>query len=737
MINNLIFITTILVASLAFSYAIDINIDPSKKIIIQDSSHIKIGGVLFPDQDPQWQSHLIAVCQNGNEESCHYDEILERLKSNAGIINRIHSEEDDGYEIEVNTLIINDLTSLISFHKDQLDMALENEADTHIILKEHYDRALGALLSCDYYHGQTWKLVTEEQIVRNADANEHAAFVYERNLISMGAFGVALHLSDLYERYYAVYDDSQENVDEVDEEMTAAKMRKGYSHSYRFLLSCELWCDESRSLLDTIDFEKIEKHNQYIGKTEWRESKYKQQLEQEHKSYVHVTNQSCANSNVHMGTLLLDIYSVGYTLTPEDMLSYNPIALSILLTESGYGVEQHEDYADGIVDMIKTDQKRLLRLAISKLNLGIATYNEFDSSSVKDEQYSDNRINVADSHQHLGMAYQYLGDYKTSISEWRTSLDIYRTVFNEYKSTSMDIVGMASVLDIIQSLITTSQQCCYALVTLGYYDEAREVYMLNLKFRRYLKDGTSIERSLVDHDAEVPFDQDEWNNPQYSNFLVPDTRKIDESINEHQRLLDDYHKTLANNPDRTYQEVSLDIDGLPIGTLSTSDSLYEGSLRSIIGSLYLAKNDARIAKVELEMAVSLLKKGMWDEPVHDMNGDEISLPLYLADVLLNLSYAQSAINQWYSSMASYEDALDIFEKELPQSKTPSDNKRDSGDKSMDPMHQEGDLVDARKVVPGTRIKLIDALQVKPGTGIKVENFDFKRNSTNNSIHNEL
>jgi len=156
------------------------------------------------------------------------------------------------------------------------------------------------------------------------------------------------------------------------------------------------------------------------------------------------------------------------------------------------------------------------------------------------------------------------------------------------------------------------------------------------------------------------------------------------------------------------------------------------------------KNDARIAKVELEMAVSLLKKGMrdedlrtWDEPVHDMNGDEISLPLYLADVLLNLSYAQSAINQWYSSMASYEDALDIFEKELPQSKTPSDNKRDSGDKSMDPMHQEGDLVDARKVVPGTRIKLIDALQVKPGTGIKVENFDFKRNSTNNSIHNEL
>jgi tetratricopeptide (TPR) repeat protein len=370
------------------------------------------------------------------------------------------------------------------------------------------------------------------------------------------------------------------------------------------------------------------------------------------------------------------------------------------------------------VDSIKEGQERLLLRIIEKIKTGLAMYEKLPV-----KEYGDNRINLADSRHHLGMAYQYLGDNKSAIEEWRSSLDIYREIFDEYSSplSSMDMVGISSVADIATSLITTSQQCGDALLMLGEYEETKEMYKFNLKLRRYLDDGTSIEQDLNrdGEDAEADFDESDWDNPQYGQFPSFATTVIDESIHQHNVLLNEYYAMLQNNPAGSYHEVAFDADGSQVSSIAASDKIYEGSLKAVIGSLYLSKNEVRAARDELELAVSMLRKGiedeasgMWDTPVMDVDGNEISIPLYLADALLNLSYAQSGMRQWQKSMASFEDAVDIFKNEIPEGESPFGYKNKGSEGSDEPLQRDG---------------LMERL--KSRFSITVENYDVKSNST--------
>ena len=136
--------------------------------------------------------------------------------------------------------------------------------------------------------------------------------------------------------------------------------------------------------------------------------------------------------------------------------------------------------------------------------------------------------------------------------------------------------------------------------------------------------------------------------------------------------------------------------------------------------MHLAKNNVRVARDELELAVSLLKKGiqdeesgMWDTPVKDVNGNEMLLSLYLADALFHLSYAQSGMSHWYSSMLSFGEALDFYEKELSEGESPFGRRNENGDgRARDHVQQRDGLVDRRK----------QKLE------IKLENYDLRSNN---------
>ena len=62
-------------------------------------------------------------------------------------------------------------------------------------MKLHYDRARGALLACENYHLVTWELLTNEE----KDAT-----------LPLSVLGVSLHVSDLCDRYYAIYHEIDE-----------------------------------------------------------------------------------------------------------------------------------------------------------------------------------------------------------------------------------------------------------------------------------------------------------------------------------------------------------------------------------------------------------------------------------------------------------------------------------------------------------------------------------------------
>jgi tetratricopeptide (TPR) repeat protein len=373
-----------------------------------------------------------------------------------------------------------------------------------------------------------------------------------------------------------------------------------------------------------------------------------------------------------------------------------------------------------MIESIKLDQQRLLHSIVERMKTGISIYEVLPTTD--GGEYEDDRINLAESRHHLGLAYQHLGDDDLALTEWKTSVHLYQTLFTEYTSPSYPM-DVESSLVVTQNLIMASQQCVDTLLTLAQYDESREFYRINLKMRRYLTYGTNIEEDLSDHndyDTEQDFDQDGWNNnPDYSQFSSLGMISIDDSLNEHQQLLDEYHKSLLHNPDGSYYDMSFDIDGSQMASISTSDRVYEGSLRSIIGALHLAKMNVRVARDELELAVTLLRKGIQDqesgmrEPTHDMNGNEISLPMYLAETLLNLSYAQSGMREWHSSMTSFEEALNIYVKELPRGESPFGRKEDGGRRSSDPTHQRDGWLET----------------LKQKLAIKVDNYVPEKNST--------
>lgn len=119
----------------------------------------------------------------------------------------------------------------------------------------------------------------------------------------------------------------------------------------------------------------------------------------------------------------------------------------------------------------------------------------------------------------------------------------------------------------------------------------------------------------------------------------------------------------------------LDIDGG--AAYDVHDNLYEGSLRSVIGSLYLDLNQPWNARDELEHAAQLLGEGieLVDSGKYEVIGDDgdplnYSLRLDLAHVLHSLSYTYLALMQWKKSYDAFEEAMDIYQSELSEGESP-------------------------------------------------------------------
>ena len=152
-------------------------------------------------------------------------------------------------------------------------------------------------------------------------------------------------------------------------------------------------------------------------------------------------------------------------------------------------------------------------------------------------------------------------------------------------------------------------------------------------------------------------------------------QEVQESLEMYQSMLEELLLQQQENPAGMHYS-ELDING---GTAhdNVHDYLYEGSLRSVIGTLYYDSNQPWKAKDELEHAIQLISEGiaLYDSgnfEVVDDDGKPItySLRLSLAPVLHSLSYTYIALMQWEKSYDAFEEAMDIYQSELSEGDSP-------------------------------------------------------------------
>mmetsp|Transcript_14322 Transcript_14322/g.30609 ORF Transcript_14322/g.30609 Transcript_14322/m.30609 type:complete len:745 (-) Transcript_14322:45-2279(-) len=527
----------------------------------------------------------------------------------------------------ISDFLLEELLTLALVHREEwTQIALEESAlelevgnlpnddddDAHYA-NDHFDKAVNAYEALLLVYQRLW-FVVEQDWFSHAD----------QETLSSGQTNVYLLLADMFHERsntrhdYVASDDSYV--------------------AYRYLIRAESW---------------FEKTSLIIGNTSDGDGSEEPRFDQ---TTTLEAKQTMAFIQVQMGTLLVDMYAFGYELGNDLSTFTKPEGYK------GYGeVESRTQLTDG--------QKQILDLSLRKLQRGFAIY-----ASVEKEEgahaypNTDIQLNVAQSSDTMGTVYRYLFKWDAAASEFQGSLDIYDKLFKAYYESGMvlESVEMAS------SMVATTQSLFEAYLYLPRRtDDAKKVFKRHLILRRYFESQTPMRQSLTDEEEEQDADYYGTN----GSYEINDPQH-EETLKTYQNLLNEYLQMQSEYPpDGSYYEMGFDyIDSNP--SYVQHDKVYEGSLRSGIGSLQLSLNKLWEAKSELEMAVSLLSNGVDGEyDSYGENGEIIDYPvkLELANALLNLAYVLLGLRQWRSSFEAFEEAMDLYASELTEGGSPMDH----------------------------------------------------------------
>ena len=226
--------------------------------------------------------------------------------------------------------------------------------------------------------------------------------------------------------------------------------------------------------------------------------------------------------------------------------------------------------------------------------------------------------------------------------------------------------------DILTTMVATSQTIFEAYLHLpDEIQSAKDAFRMHLLARQAAEVGDVndvFDKKLANEDEEevrqiLLLSKD-------ATLPIVDSTQVRESLNMYQNMLEETIQSGMH-----YAE--LDINGG--AAYNNRDILYEGSLRSMIGSLWLDLNEPWKARDELESAVQLLEEGieLVDSGSYEVisdNGSQLSYSprLDLAHVLHSLSYTYLDLMQWEKSYDMFEEAMDIYQSELPEGQSPMD-----------------------------------------------------------------
>jgi len=533
--------------------------------------------------------------------------------------------------------------------------------------KNNFKLAVNAYEAAMEFYQSLWDLDLGDTSYIEGRNNDSLFSIYDREALSTGLSGVYLQLSDLYHQHY-----NEASVGSPEELGTAygipSSIDNDFSTAYRYLILAEKWCGQSFALLDSVRDEE--------GPTDMHASHQYSQQQEEHDIVTQTTKETCSFTQLRTGTLLLDMYAVGYILDSEGNL----------LLDYSSPLPQYDTLGRNAGDqtIVSEDQRRILYRALEKLQKGVSmTKNNNPGHDNNDEAsllYAT-RINIADAHNHMGVAYGYLFEWVKAVEQWERSIEFYREEFHNPRLTNT--YQVTGAMDIVASIVTTTQSLWEAYLHIGNMEGAKEVFRKHLLYRRYMERGISIEEPLdsgdgeedaffgnSDEDGGYDFYGNEFESGNDYNYQV---RALSESLQSYQSMLEEYLQLVEKHPDGSYYEIEFDDKQ----SYMSHDDVYEGSVRAGIGSLHLALNQIREARNELVLAVELLR-GVTTTAEGDeyefvgQNGQTILYPIEidLADALMNLAYAQLALKQFRKSFASFEESMDLYSAVLPEGESP-------------------------------------------------------------------
>jgi tetratricopeptide (TPR) repeat protein len=382
-----------------------------------------------------------------------------------------------------------------------------------------------------------------------------------------------------------------------------------------------------------------------------------------------------ASISLRFGSLLLEMHFAGFTLDIFNNLHFDA---------SGFATNQAmPSGSDGVVQQLSENQKHILQEAFAKLetstvvNRKLQHHNSFQLPHHDDVETS--LYDLADAYSRMGIINSLLQEWSLSAKNCKTGLSMLSVYVDGFQSEEV----VASLDDMIVTMITITQSLFESYLHLpGEIESAKDAFRTHLLAR---KSHLLVRKAAETGDLGDIFGKELTNadEEEVRQLLllnkdaiqpIVDSAQVQESLNMYQNMLEETLRKQQENPAGIHYS-ELDIDGG--AAYDAHDNLYEGSLRSVIGSLYLDLNQPWKARDELENAVRLLGEGieLVDSGKYEVIGDDgnplnYSLRLDLAHVLHSLSYTYLALMQWQKSYDAFEDAMDIYQSELSEGESP-------------------------------------------------------------------
>ncbi|KAL9188923.1 hypothetical protein ACHAXT_011413 [Thalassiosira profunda] len=394
--------------------------------------------------------------------------------------------------------------------------------------------------------------------------------------------------------------------------------------AYEHLVQAGNWCAKSLSIFG------VDMDGEYMEDV-WADL----HLTEEVATTVNEATRLLATIQLSFAALLLDMYSAGYIVDADGNTRLeSPIA---------------ED--DG---QIENGRRQILIRARATSSSAANLYEK-----VEDPE------KVADSFHYMGVALSHLLEWSDAVIALEYSLDNYEQVLEED-------LGSES-LEVAKGMVQTTNSLCDAYLNLhGKTTEAEEVFRRHLTLRRYVERQVPFDEPLSDEEYS--------DDPEQIAFHINDEDADDnqESLMALQKLLDEYTQSIISDygPDGLVYELGFDAyEGISPESYVQHDQIYEGSIRSSIGRLHLGQQHLVEAKVELELAVGLLREALYEgRDTSDSHvSSEKSVKLELACALLHLAYAEMGPRLWRSSAENFQLAMELYASELSSEQTPMDH----------------------------------------------------------------